>query len=215
MSSLALATPTWTQRALAALISLLGTAGVSLLVLSLNGTPLRDSADADAAPATFAVQAPTPKKPPAPPQRARKPPKAARAAPPPAPLIGAGLSGMSFGLDALAGGLGDDAEALLGDVDDIVMTAETVDALPSPLHQPPPAVPERARQQGLEGLVVVSLLISTEGRVQDVRITESRPPGLFDEGVLSAVQQWTFRPATYQGQPVPLRIDYPFRFTFN
>ena len=208
-------TPTWPQRAIAAGIAVLGTLGVALLVLNMNQRSLEESSATTGGEVSFEVKAPEKKKPPQKQQRQSKPKKTARAKPPPAPLIGAGLSGLSFGLDALAGGLGDDAASLLGDVSSVVMTAETVDELPTPISQTKPTVPARARQQGTEGLVVVSLLIGVDGRVQDVRVVESRPPGVFDEGVVSAVKQWTFNPAMYQGQPVPLRVDYPFRFKFD
>ncbi|MFT4979086.1 MAG: protein TonB [Myxococcota bacterium] len=205
----------WLKRGVALLSGIVGTLGVAWLVIAMNGAQLSRQDDARGGEVSFSIQAP-PKKPQQPRREPRpRPRRESRAKPPPAPVVGASLAGLSFGLDALAGSLGDDMDALLGDLSSVVMTAETVDDLPTPIDQVAPEVPARARAKGIEGLVVVSLLIGVDGRVQDVRVTESRPPGVFDDAVRAAVRQWRFEPAMYQGQPVPLRIDYPFRFQFN
>lgn len=192
-----------------------GMLGVAALVLVMNQTQMRNQDASSSSEVAFEVQPPKPKKPQQQRRQRQRPRRQSRANPPPAPLVGASLAGMSFGLDALEGALGNDMDALLGDVNNVVMTADTVDDLPSPINQIAPSVPDRARAKGIEGLVVVSLLIGVDGRIQNVKLVESKPPGIFDDAVTSAVKQWTFSPAMYQGQPVPLRIDYPFRFKFN
>ncbi|MFT5684029.1 MAG: protein TonB [Myxococcota bacterium] len=204
-----------TRRAFATFSAALGTFGMVSLVIVMNAGEFRQEDDGGQAQTSFSVQAPPKKTPPKQkPQRKAKP-KKSRSRNPPAPLIGASLSGLSFGLDGLDGGLVDDASALLGDIRDVVMTAETVDELPVPVQQVAPQPPGRARQKGISGVVVVSLLIGVDGRVQDIDVLESRPPGVFDDAAVTAVRQWRYQPARYQGEPVPLRIDVPIRFDFE
>lgn len=206
--------PLLARRAFATLSSIVGTVSVVTLILVMNAGELRLEEDAGQAAASFTVEPPK-KKPPKKEARKRVKPKKSRDRPPPAPMVGASLAGLSFGLDGLDGGLVDDASTLLGDVRGVVMTAETVDELPVPVQQVAPQPPARARQKGISGVVVVSLLVGIDGRVQDIDVLESRPAGFFDDAAISAVRQWRYQPARYQGEPVPLRIDVPIRFDFE
>jgi protein TonB len=67
-----------------------------------------------------------------------------------------------------------------------------------------------ARRLALEGLVVVTFLVDTDGRVADARIVQG-PPEL-GEIVLQTVRGWRYRPATQGGKPVPYRMKVPVRF---
>lgn len=204
----------WIEQGLALGAGALGCFGVMALVVVMNNTQQRPDDGAQTAAVQFEVQPPKPKPPPTRrTQRAR--PRRSQQSQAPAPIVGANLAGMSFGLESLQGALGDDMASLLGDVNSVVMTAETVDELPSAIRQISPQVPAQARARGIEGMVMVNLLIGIEGQVEDIRVVESRPPNVFDDAVVDAVRQWTFTPAMYAGEPVSLRIDYPFRFQFN
>jgi protein TonB len=131
-------------------------------------------------------------------------------------MVGANLAGLSFGQDGLGdAGLTGGADALLGDTDNVVMTEDSVDEPPRALQQTAPVYPERARKKGVTGRVVLSLLIDAGGSVQDVRVTESQPAGVFDEAAVSAVQTWRFQPAMYEGRPVSIRVTLPLRFGFD
>ncbi len=207
----------WRKHLIASAFCFSGTAAVIALVLTMNGAALEREDAADAGVVKFSV-APPPKKPPA--RKAEpksKPKKTNRNPPPPAPMVGAGLSGLAFGLDALqGGGMGNDVSALLGDVHDVVMTEDAVDGAPRPL--PPlaqPEYPERARKKGVTGVVKLSLLVGLDGRVQDARVLESEPAGVFDAPALAAVRQWRFEPATYEGRAVAVRVTQALRFGFR
>jgi protein TonB len=50
--------------------------------------------------------------------------------------------------------------------------------------------------------VNLRLLIGPAGDVERVKITESEPPGVFEDGARQAMRQCRFEPATYQGKPV-------------
>jgi len=107
-----------------------------------------------------------------------------------------GLPG--FSADDLGGLEGD----LLGDASGMVMTDDTVDQVPRANFQAPMQYPPRARASGIEGYVVFSLLIGITGEIEQVRIVESYPEGVFDDAAMQGINQWRFEPAMYQGQPV-------------
>jgi protein TonB len=121
----------------------------------------------------------------------------------PAVAVSSGLSGPSFGLASLDVGGADDLSAdLLGATDDVVMTESTVDVAPVPSRRTSPAYPARARRDGVEGEVRLSLLIDAAGRVAEARVLDATPPGVFDDAAVAAVRTWQFQPARYKGRPV-------------
>lgn len=115
------------------------------------------------------------------------------------------------------GDLGGDADGLLGAEElakDMVMTEDAVDEPPKPLERPRINIPERVRARGITGRVVARILVGSEGRVEKIKITESQPPGVFDEGVKEALASWVFSPATYKGSPVSMWVNLPFEFRY-
>jgi protein TonB len=147
----------------------------------------------------------------------REPPKRTPPRSAPAPdLAGAGLEGLDFGLPSYAQeDLGDMAGNLLGDARDTVMTDDAVDVAPRPIVQPPMPYPPRAKAQGLQGYVLLSVLISPTGSVERVKVLEADPPGVFDDVAVAGVQQWKFEPAQYQGEAVRVWARQRVRFGFN
>jgi protein TonB len=53
-----------------------------------------------------------------------------------------------------------------------------------------------------EGYVVVSIAITEAGRVADVNVEESTPPGVFDQAALAAVRKWQYEPRKENGVAV-------------
>lgn len=69
---------------------------------------------------------------------------------------------------------------------------------PVPTHQPLPDIDRTKIKQ--DGRMRFDLRVGADGRVKEVRIIEAMP-GLTSQTV-SAVQQWRFKPATRNGEPV-------------
>ena len=59
---------------------------------------------------------------------------------------------------------------------------------------PSPAYPPQAERSGASGEVVVSFTVNTDGSVSDIQIVSSRPRGVFDRSVQTAVRKWRFQP---------------------
>ncbi len=64
-----------------------------------------------------------------------------------------------------------------------------------------PRYPQQAKQQGVEGEVVVAYDVDETGRVLNARVVRSTPGGIFDEAALAAVRSWRFNPPLLEGQP--------------
>ncbi len=66
----------------------------------------------------------------------------------------------------------------------------------------PPAYPASARQRGLEGRVVVRLVIRADGVPDDIRVAQSSGFDSLDNAAVEAIRQWRFEPARRGGVPV-------------
>jgi TonB family protein len=73
-----------------------------------------------------------------------------------------------------------------------------------------PIYTEEARTARITGIVIVEAIIDRNGVVKNASVLKPLPFGL-DQAALNAVRQWTFRPATLNGQPV----DVVFNLTIN
>lgn len=199
----------------ATLIMLGGSIGVFGTVVLMNAASElaneRDRSAVSSFDVTTRPKPPEAKKPR--PKRQRPKPKQASVAP--LPSLGVAMSGVDFGLPGLDGALGDMTNALLGDVKDVVMTEDSVDAVPVLTTRTRAPYPSRARAKGVEGYVTVSMLVGADGHVSDVKVLEAQPAGVFDEAALMTVKAWQFSPATYEGRPVAIRVTQTIRFELS
>jgi periplasmic protein TonB len=82
---------------------------------------------------------------------------------------------------------------------------------PKVQHQVEPIFSMEARRKKIQGVVLMEAVITPQGVIQDVRVLKSPGHGL-DEEAIKAVRQWTFAPATKDGQPVPVRVRIEVAF---
>lgn len=97
-----------------------------------------------------------------------------------------------------------------------VETAEFVeyDTPPAPKHWSKPEYPETARNAGIEGMVVLKILVGTDGSVLDVQVLKSAHPAL-DQAASDAAKQWTFSPAKLVDEPVKTWVSFPVKFSLS
>lgn len=76
----------------------------------------------------------------------------------------------------------------------------------------PPKFPLESRRTHEEGIVVLSVLLSTDGRVADVSITKSSGFARLDRAALDAVRDWRWSPLMRDGNAVMVRgvVTIPF-----
>jgi len=157
--------------------------------------------------------------PPKPPPQKKKPrPKKTRRTKvtPPTPMLNLAMSGLDFGLGTQGlHELAPEKKSLVQGDQKVVMTADTVDLLPRPRKRTAASYPQRARTKGIEGYVVLSLVVDEHGSVHDVVVVESTPEGFFEEAASRSVKGWSFAPGEYEGSAVPVRIRQTIRFQLS
>jgi TonB family protein len=68
-----------------------------------------------------------------------------------------------------------------------------------------------ARKFKMQGFCLIELIVDIHGDPRNIRITKSLTPSL-DQKALQAVAQYRFKPATKDGQPVPVLITVEVNF---
>jgi TonB family protein len=80
----------------------------------------------------------------------------------------------------------------------------------SVLHRVEPDYPKEARQQGIQGAVVLSVRIAQNGRVQSATLVTGPP--LLAQAATDAVKQWRFRPHLVGGRSVEMQTKITLNF---
>jgi protein TonB len=85
--------------------------------------------------------------------------------------------------------------------------------VPAPIKivDAPPIYPPDAQAAGVQGVVILELMIGPDGRVEGTRVLKSVPP--LDDAAVAAVKQWVFTPTLLNG--VPTWILYNVTVTFQ
>jgi TonB family protein len=84
---------------------------------------------------------------------------------------------------------------------------------PSLISLPAPVYPEMARLAGVEGTVMILVLVGKDGKVHEATVVTSLP--MLDEAALQAARGAIFRPALQQHKPVAVRVQIPMRFSLR
>jgi protein TonB len=76
-----------------------------------------------------------------------------------------------------------------------------------------PDYPEDARRRKIEGTVELHYVVGRDGRVKDVEIASSTPPGVFDAEAAAAVKRWRYDARREDGVPIdhPARVRLEFK----
>jgi protein TonB len=82
---------------------------------------------------------------------------------------------------------------------------------PTLLQEVKPDYTEEARRRGVEGDVVMEIVVRHDGSVGDVRILQGLGSGL-DGRAVTAVRQWRFSPARRLGSPVDVIVEVAMEF---
>ncbi|HEY1263459.1 MAG TPA: energy transducer TonB [Terriglobales bacterium] len=80
------------------------------------------------------------------------------------------------------------------------------------LHRVEPTYPVLARQARIQGEVVLTAVISKDGRIENLQLISGHP--LLVAAALQAVQQWRYRPFFVSGEPVEVETTVTVTFRF-
>lgn len=136
----------------------------------------------------------------------------------PAPFSGldTALSGIDLGMLGFnTGQMGELDDSLIGKTGNAVMTADLVDIPPRAIAQGTFRYPPSAKKNGIKGYVVLSILVSEKGAVDQVQVLESSPSGVFDAAALQGIRSWQFEPAKYKGDVVRVWAKQRIRFDLS
>ena len=76
-----------------------------------------------------------------------------------------------------------------------------------------PQYPEIAREDGVEGKVVLTMVIDKEGKVAEAKVLLAEPAEVFNEAALNAVLQYEFEPAKKDGKQIKVQVGHSILFT--
>jgi periplasmic protein TonB len=87
------------------------------------------------------------------------------------------------------------------------------DATPPALARNPlPYYPPDAAARGVQGRVMLRILITAEGRVASIEVVTSTGYAMLDKAAVDAVRQWIFTPAHRAGRAIAWTTLLPVRF---
>jgi len=81
---------------------------------------------------------------------------------------------------------------------------------PVVIHKVEPYYPEMARKAGIQGMVVLEVLIGTDGSVEDVKVAKSI--AMLDDAAIAAAIQFKFKPGKQRDRLVRVWMSVPFQF---
>jgi len=83
---------------------------------------------------------------------------------------------------------------------------------PKVINWTDPPYPEQARQQGVEGTVILRLTVGTRGRPGNVEVVRSSGHAGLDKAAIVHVRTAEFAPALEAGEPVAMTINFRVKF---
>ena len=93
-----------------------------------------------------------------------------------------------------------------------IREADQVDEPPKPRVRAMPRYPPSAEERGIEGEVVLRILINARGQVDRARVVSARPPGVFEASALASIKGWRFVPARDKGKAIAVWATKRMRF---
>ena len=81
------------------------------------------------------------------------------------------------------------------------------------MTQPPPVYPPAARQSGIQGNVLLAVLVGKDGTVQNINAI-SGPPALAG-AAMDAVRHWVYQPTLLNGQRVEVLTTVNVNFALT
>lgn len=81
------------------------------------------------------------------------------------------------------------------------------------IHRVEPEYPELAKRARVSGLVILQVIVSESGAVEEVKIVRGHP--LLNDAALRAVRQWRYSPYFLNGEPIPVTATVTVNFVLR
>ncbi|HKY20837.1 MAG TPA: energy transducer TonB [Vicinamibacterales bacterium] len=85
--------------------------------------------------------------------------------------------------------------------------------VPTRIKNVVPTYPRIARENKVQGMVMIQATIGVDGRVENAEVLRSIP--LLDQAALEAVRAWEYTPTLLNGTPTPVIMTVTVQFTLN
>ncbi len=102
-----------------------------------------------------------------------------------------------------------------GELEAVVFEEGEVDQDAQPVNRTPIPYPQRARELGIEGDLVLVLLIDIDGKVISVEVISSPDQIISRKATEIILSSWQFKPARNQGIPVKQRVKQKISFRLD
>jgi protein TonB len=84
---------------------------------------------------------------------------------------------------------------------------------PKKIKDVKPVYPEAAKAAGVQGIVIIEVVIGTDGSVNEAKVL--RPVPELDRAAIDAVMQWKYTPTLLNGEPVKVIMTVTVTFTLQ
>ena len=78
-----------------------------------------------------------------------------------------------------------------------------------------PTYPALAQQAGIEGTVLIRVLVNEKGEVEDATVIQSDVTPAMEKAAVAAARKFRFKPAKQRTVPVPAHMAIPIRFKIH
>ncbi len=102
---------------------------------------------------------------------------------------------------------GQNLENVVFDEGDVDVPAVAISITPIPY-------PKRAKDQGIEGIAEIVILIDRKGNVANVSFRKIPHP-MFKSTIIKTIKKWKFKPAMNKGVPVNMKAVKPIEFKLD
>ena len=118
-----------------------------------------------------------------------------------------GMEGLGAG-----GGVGTGSDAQVSGSEKGVISLKDVDTIPRALSNIKPNYPKYAKDNRIEGRVLVRFILNEKGDVESPLVVKASPVNIFETSALKAVSQWKFTPAVKDGVIVRVGMVVSVKF---
>ena len=136
---------------------------------------------------------------------------------PPAPSLGGDLKSLSAGLVSEGNGGSGGMNITQGEAQatKLIESTEGQSRSARAIEVVSPTYPQSAQARGIEGWVILEVLISERGEVVEAKVLSAEPQGLFEQVAIEAIKKWTFESGLQEGKAVTSRIKQKVNFELN
>jgi len=122
------------------------------------------------------------------------------------------VAAVSFSATSMSEGNGVNSNAKSAQSDDPITLPQFGAAY---LNNPKPAYPAFARRMGIQGTVMLKVLVSKGGSALNIQIAQSSGSEILDSAAAETVKNWRFIPARRGDSPVDEWVQVPVAFHLN